>query len=133
MGIVSEKLVKARHFPFEVAEFKLVLRRPRMVEIANWNAEGKLTPFEFALNCVVSWGDLSESDLIRGGNADPMKFDLGIWYEILSDRSDLWKPIAAAIQNKIEAYQLEREADRKNSDAVSKLETAQSTQSGTAT
>ena len=64
---------------------------------------------ENATKYVVGW-DLKESDLLPGGDPEPVVFDRAIFALWLADRADLWEPIVSGVVNAYRAHEDAQEA-----------------------
>lgn len=101
------KFQRGRESVVEAAEFKFTIRRPPALDIARAGAEGVAMSIEFATRYVVGWDGVKESDLLPGGDPEPVAFDGAVFKAWIADRPDLWQPIANGV---IAAYQRHEEA-----------------------
>lgn len=104
------KLRKAREFTVEVGGHKFTARRPTDVDAIELAG---IAPVEFVRRFVIGW-DFAELDVIPGGGPDPVTFDPELWAEWISDRPDLWEPLAIPIMDAYKRHVDEREAAAKN-------------------
>ena len=104
------KLRKAREFAVEVGGFKFTARRPTDVDAIELVG---IAPVDFVKRFVIGW-NLTELDVIPGGGPEPVPFDQDLWSEWISDRPDLWEPLAVPIMDAYKRHVDEREAAAKN-------------------
>lgn len=105
-----EKLRRSREFTVEVGGHKFTARRPTdcdAIELAG------IGPVEFVRRFVIGW-NLSELDVIPGGGPDAVPFDADLWAEWISDRPELWEPLAIPIMDAYSRHVEQREAAAKN-------------------
>lgn len=93
------RLKKARESRLEVGAFAFVIRRPTVAEIAKLRRAA--VDLEFTTQFVVGWEGVNESDLIPGGDPEPVAFNAEVFRLWIQDRPDLWGPISKEV---IESY-----------------------------
>lgn len=102
MSALSAKIRKARELRVEAGAFVFTVLRPTPLEreekIRGENAARGI------LSLVVGWENVTEGDLIPGGDPHPLPFDAEACAEWLSDRPDLFAEIADAVVKGFEAH-----------------------------
>lgn len=99
---------KGRESIIEAAGFKFIIRRPPSLDVARITVDNGGMSIDFAMRYVVGWEGVNESDLLPGGDPEPVKFDSDVFKAWLAERSDLWQPIGQGV---IDAYQRHEEAN----------------------
>ena len=112
MSALLQKLLKAREKRVTLGKFVFVVRRPTPLE-----HEEKLRKGDVArgiLSFVVGWENVTEGDIVPGGDPHPLAFDAAACAEWLADRPDLFEPIARAVVDAFGAHVRELESALKN-------------------
>jgi hypothetical protein len=112
MSALSAKIRKARELRVEAGGFVFTVLRPTPLE-----REEKIRGESAArgiLSLVIGWENVTEGDLIPGGDPHPLPFDAEACAEWLSDRPDLFAGIADAVVKGFEAHVLKIEDALKN-------------------
>ena len=104
---------KSRESDVKAGGYTFVIRRPSQLDVARVGAEGGNVGLDFACRYVVGWPGLLESDLLPGGDPEPVEFDSDLFVAWIADKPDLWQPIIAGV---IESFRRHEEAseDRGN-------------------
>lgn len=89
-----EKLRAAREVRHPIGQHTFIIRRPTDLDMANWRGSPRYADL---LRFVVGWGGVNEIDIIPGGNPHPAPFSPDLLTEWLSDRLDLYGPLAEAV------------------------------------
>lgn len=100
-----DKFQKSRESIVSTGGFDFTIRRPTELDIAR--SAGVSLSLDFVTNFVVGWGKVCESDLIPGGDPEPVEFNSALFKAWVSDRPDLWEPIAEGVMT---AYRSHKEA-----------------------
>lgn len=110
MSALVDKIRRSREHRVPVGRHTFVIRRPTDLDMLEFAQDRRATKL---LRFVVGWEDVTEGDIIRGGDPHPAPFDAEACAEWFSDRMDLFGPVTEAI---IAAY----EEHRKRQDAAVK-------------
>ncbi len=119
MSTLSEKLRRAREFNVALDGHTYTVRRPTDVEAIEFHQQHGQNDALYSANVAerftVGW-NLSEIDAgVPGGGPDPAPFDALAWREYVSQRPDLWAPLATAILDAYTAHAEKRKSTEKNS------------------
>ncbi len=104
---------KSRESQVDAGAFGFTIRRPSALDMARVGAEGGGITIEYACKYVVGWQGVNESDLIPGGDPEPLEFDNALFSTWVSDRPELWQPIVKGLINAFRAHE-EASEDRGN-------------------
>ena len=89
-----DKLRAAREVRKPIGAHTFVFRRPTDLDMARWRGRPDHADlFKF----VVGWDGVNEIDIIPGGDPHPAPFSPDLLTEWLSDRLDLYGPLAEAV------------------------------------
>lgn len=114
MADLIARRLAARETLVEVAGKRYTLRRPTAYDLSRIYAgidSGKT--YDLLCRFVVGW-NLSELDLVPGGNAVPAPFDADVWADYLADTRELWGPLGDALTALIEQRAAALELASKN-------------------
>jgi hypothetical protein len=106
-----DKIRKSRESNVTIDGHTYTVRRPTDGELADM-PNG--LAFTLAKRFVIGW-DFKELDIVPGGGPEPVPFDSAVWAEWISDRSDLWEPIARPM---IDAYKAHEATLARDKDGV---------------
>ena len=96
---------KSRETKIEASGFEFAIRRPSPLDVARISAEGGGINLDFACRYVVGWGKVNESDLLPGGDPEPIEFDHALFTAWVADRPDLWQPIVNGVIDSFRAFE----------------------------
>ncbi|MER2518572.1 MAG: hypothetical protein ABTR92_19610 [Candidatus Accumulibacter phosphatis] len=113
MSALLQKLLRARETQIPVGEYVFTIRRPTPLEHEEKLSKGN-NPARGILSFVVGWENVTSADIIPGGDPHPLAFEAAVCAEWLSDRPDLFAPIAEAIVQAYRAHILALEDSLKN-------------------
>ena len=99
-----DKYNRSRESEIEAAGFIFIIRRPTEMDVARASRDGGMLTVTFAEKFVVGWKKVQESDLINGGDPEPVAFDHDVFTTWLADRPDLWRPIADGVVGSYEQF-----------------------------
>jgi len=108
-----EKMRRNREWWHPVGGGQLLLRRPTLLQMAQWSSTGG-EGLQLLRRCVVGWRGFRESDLVDGGSSDEVAFDVDAALEWLEDRPAGVAGISDAIHARVSAHLAEAEAAEKN-------------------
>lgn len=100
MSALSDKLRAARTLRIPAGKFVFLALRPTPIEYQQKLRGGD--PVAGFLALLIGWENVSEGDLLAGGDPHPLPFDAAACAEWLGDRPDLFNTVVEAI---ITAYQ----------------------------
>lgn len=100
-----EKYRKAAQTRVEAEGYAFVIQRPSCADVAE--ITNKRVSLDWAVRFVVGWEGVLESDLLPGGDPEPVAFDAALFCAWVKDRPTLWSPL---IDGVIDAYQRYEEA-----------------------
>lgn len=112
MSALLQKLLKAREMRLVLGAHTFLVRRPTALEHEERLRKGNVA--RGILSFVVGWEGVTEGDLVPGGDPHPLPFDAEACAEWLSDRPDLFEPIARAIVDGFAARIAALDASLKN-------------------
>ena len=92
----------------EAGGFTFVVQRPTQAEV--YASADRRIDIEFVARHVVGWEGVLESDLVPGGDPEPVEFDAAVLAAWLADRADLWAPLTDAVVTSFRAYEEAQEA-----------------------
>lgn len=98
-----EKYKQAGQTRVPACGFLFVIQRPTIAEV--YNAGGAKVSLDFVAKHIVGWESVKESDLLPGGDPEPVSFDSELMAAWLSDRADLWSPLTEAVIESFKAYE----------------------------
>lgn len=93
--LTLEKFKQAGQTRVEAGGHVFILQRPTLAEI--YVGGGQRISIDFVAAHVVGWENVKESDLIAGGDPEPLAFDGALCAAWLEDRFDLWTPLTEAL------------------------------------
>lgn len=96
---------RSRESTVEAGGHVFTLRRPAALDVVRARAAGAID-LDFAFGYVVGW-NLKESDLLPGGDPEPVAFDAALFKAWVADQPELWSDLATGV---MEAYQRHEEA-----------------------
>ncbi|HQK89327.1 MAG TPA: hypothetical protein PLU25_17020 [Acidobacteriota bacterium] len=97
---------KSRESRVEAGGHGFTIRRPTSLDVVRARSTGSVG-IDFTLAYVVGWDQVNESDLLPGGDPEPVAFDADLFRAWVAERPDLWGPLSTAV---MEAYQRHEEA-----------------------
>lgn len=104
MKLDLARFQKSRETRLSAGGHVFIIRRPSPLDVMRL---GQSINIETATRFVVGWEDVNESDLLPGGNPEPVDFDAAIFALWLAERTDLWEPLVKGI---VDAYRQFEEA-----------------------
>lgn len=107
-----DKIRKARETGVEAGGWKFTIRRPTDEEALRVSRED-FGMLDIVKQFTVGW-EMSEIDLIPGGNPDKIPFDAALFGEWVADQPSVWEPLAQAIMDAYKAHADKRENAVKN-------------------
>jgi hypothetical protein len=69
---------KSRESTIEAGGHSFIIRRPSVLEVHRAVSNGGSVSIDFAADQVVGWSKVNESDLINGGDPEPLAFDADV-------------------------------------------------------
>ena len=102
MSALANKLRRAREVRIPCGHFTLIAQRPTPLEHEERIRNGN--PARGILSLVIGWEDVTEADLIPGGDPHPLPFDAEACAEWLADRPDLFAAVVDGVVKAYEAY-----------------------------
>ena len=116
---LAQRLRERREFWVQVGEGKRIkVLRPREAEFVEFiDQQGTMFAGpEHVRRYVVGWDGITEADLLgqEVGAADPAPFSQELWDEVVSDRLNWLKPVAAALLHAIADHRLSLTEAEKN-------------------
>ena len=100
---------KSRESQIPAGRFNLVVRRPTQLEVVRLMADGGNLSIETASRHIVGW-DVRESDLLPGGDPEPVEFDSDLFAAWIADQPDLWGPVVKGVVDSVRAHEEASEA-----------------------
>lgn len=108
--ITADRYRKTGQSRVEVGRFAFTVQRPTPAEVL-FSRNGQLSvDLSFVAAHVVGWENVLESDLIPGGDPEPLTFDKALFKAWMEDQPDLWAPLSKTLVTSYEAYEEAREA-----------------------
>lgn len=98
MPTLLERLRAAREIWTPVGPHELLIRRPTALQVARLANEGDRALLE---QCVVGWRNITEADLVPGGDGVTPPFDVRLCLEWLEDKPDLYSALVEAVSKMI--------------------------------
>ena len=105
-----DKIRKARETTIQINGKTWTIRRPTDEEAVQLGQSGLL---DMVKRFVIGW-ELTELDLIPGGDGSAVKFDAALFAEWVADQPDVWEPLGAAILEAYKTHAEKRDAALKN-------------------
>lgn len=96
-----ERFKACRRSEVQIGGHQFTVSRPTPWDVAMAQENGGRPDIEWAARYVVAWS-LCESDLIPGGDPEPVTFNADVFAEWIKDYPDYWQPL---IKGVIDAYQ----------------------------
>ena len=103
---------KSRESTIPAGKHSFTVRRPTALDVARMSAEAGIT-LETACRFIVGWQDVNESDLLPGGDPEPLAFDRALLIEWVADKPDLWPIIVTGVVDSFRRHE-EASEDRGN-------------------
>lgn len=97
-----EKYKQAGQTRVEAGGFSFTVQRPTLAEV--YALAGGKVSIEFIVAHIVGWEGVKESDLIAGGDPEPLVFDGALCAAWMADRADLWQPLSDAVLKSFTSY-----------------------------
>lgn len=111
MATLLERLRAARESWVSVGEYEVLVRRPTDVELFKARADDNSA---FVRRVVVDWRKVRELDVVPGGAAHPVPFDLDLCVEWLEDRPLLYAELVQKVETIIrERFEARDDAEKK--------------------
>lgn len=108
MNRTLEARLRARERQVAAGGHSFTVRRPKAAEIIDG-----LDGLDAVRRFTVGW-NLTNADLVPGGNPDPEPFDAALFADYVEDNPELWPPIAEAIVAMWREHEDRKAADAKN-------------------
>lgn len=105
--LTADRYLKSGQTVVEVGRFAFTLQRPTPAEVLLARAGRQAIDLPFVAAHVVGWSGVQESDLVPGGDPEPVAFDAALFKAWMDDEPDLWAPLSKAL---VDAYQSHEEA-----------------------
>ena len=112
MSALLQKMLRAREKRVIIGRHTFIVRRPTPLEHEENLRKGNIA--RGILDFVVGWDGVTEADLVKGGDPHPVLFDAEVCAEWLSDRPDLFEPIARNVVDSFGEHVATLEASLKN-------------------
>ena len=106
--LTLERYKKSGQTRVEAGGFTFVVQRPTQAEV--YAAGDRRIDVDFVARHVVGWEGVHESDLVAGGDPEPIEFDAAVFSAWLADRADLWAPLTDAVVSSFKAHEEAQEA-----------------------
>jgi hypothetical protein len=110
MATLIERLRAARESTIEIDGIKLKVRRPTHIDLAYLRSD---SDEQFVRRCVVGWVGVREVDVVPGGAAHPVEFDIDVCVEWFKDVPGRWAKLGDAISAIIRDYFASLESSEK--------------------
>jgi hypothetical protein len=101
MSALIERLRAARESTVEIDGITLKVRRPTHTDLVYLRSD---TDEQFVRRCVVGWVGVREVDVVPGGAAHLVDFDIDVCVEWFKDVPGRWGKLGEAISTIIRAY-----------------------------
>lgn len=111
MSALIDKIRRAREQRVSAGTHTFIVRRPTDLEMLRFQQDRRP---EALLRFVVGWDDVTEGDILPGGDPHPLAFDADVCTEWLADRMDLFGPVTSAIVEAYEAHARAKDSAAKN-------------------
>lgn len=105
-----DKIRKARETGIEAGGYKFTIRRPTDEEAIHFGKSGLL---DIVKKFVIGW-EMTELDIIPGGDGSPVKFDAELFSEWVADQPEVWEPLGTAILDAYKTHSEKRVSAEKN-------------------
>ena len=105
-----EKFQASRRSWVESGKHRFQIQRPTMLDVVKSGRDGEQLTIEFAAGFVVGWDQVTEADLIPGGDPEPVAFDPAIFKVWIAEQPALWRPISEGIAAAYRAHEERTEA-----------------------
>jgi len=112
--VTLQRFQKAREQRVEAGGYVIIIRRPSPYEIEGARVRGESHGLDFACAFVAGWEDVLESDILPGGDPEPVGFDADVFRAWIKERPELWAPL---IDGVVSAYNTWAEAREKKGNA----------------
>jgi len=98
MQSLIDKIRKAREKTVKVEGHSFTIRRPTDMEMAEvYLNKGEVMQSDILHSFVIGWDGITELDVIPGGTAEPVAFNIALFDEWIADKPALWSPLVSAI------------------------------------
>lgn len=108
--IALERLLAARRTWLEAGKYRFQIQRPTLLDVVKAERSAAQLSIEFAARFVIGWENVTELDLIPGGDPEPAVFSSEVFTAWVADRPDLWRAIADGIAAAYTAHEARTEA-----------------------
>lgn len=108
--ITLDRYLQAGQMQVPVGRFSFTLQRPTPAEVLLCRAGQQRVDLHFVAAHVVGWGNVLESDLIPGGDPEPVSFDQAVFKAWMEDEPDMWPVLSKALAESYKAHEEAREA-----------------------
>jgi len=98
-----ERFQKSRDSQVEAGRYRFTLRRPTQLDIIRM--EGGNLSIEVACRHYVGWDKVLESDLLPGGDPEPVDFDSDLFALWIADKPDLWGAVVKGVVDAVRAHE----------------------------
>jgi len=105
-----ERFQASRRSWVESGKHRFQIQRPTMLDVVKAGQGEATLNIEFAARFVVGWEQVTESDLIPGGDPEPVAFDPDIFKVWIAEHPALWRPISEGIAAAYRAHEERTEA-----------------------
>lgn len=112
MSALLARMLKSRESRVVIGQYTFIVRRPTPLEHEEKLRKGNVA--RGILDFVVGWEGVTEGDLVPGGDPHPLAFDREACAEWLSDRPDLFEPIARNVVDRFGEHVASLEISLKN-------------------
>lgn len=102
MSQLLQKMLRAREVRIPADKYTFIARRPTPLEREEKFKDAN--PARAILTLIIGWENVTEADLIPGGDPHPIAFDAAACVEWLADRPDLFAVVVEGIVSAFEAY-----------------------------
>ena len=96
---------KGRESMIVAGRYSFTVRRPTQLEVVRLMADGGNVSIETACRHVVGWGGVQESDLLPGGDPEPVEFDGDLFAAWIADQPDLWGVIVKGVVDAVRQHE----------------------------
>lgn len=108
--LTLERYRQAGQTRVPVGRFAFTVQRPTPAEVLLARNGKQLIDLPFVAAHVVGWEGVLESDLIPGGDPEPVSFDQALFSAWMEDEPDMWPVLSKALVDGYQAHEEAREA-----------------------
>lgn len=106
--VTLERFKKSRQTTVSASGFDFVIARPTPFDIETARANNGFD-IHFLCRFVVGWSGVKESDLLPGGDPEPVDFNGELFEEWVKERPELWDPLINGVIDTYNAHFRDRE------------------------